>query len=79
MKEIEGHLDGWAPSFDEYYLYELWENYRILPHSGGWLDQPVWVHELYRKAGLFDEYLTLNSKLPSAAGMPSLRDIAKGP
>jgi hypothetical protein len=36
----------------------------VLPYQGGWLDQPLWVHRLFNKCGLFDEYLDLDQKLP---------------
>lgn len=70
MREIETALNGWCPSVDEYVLYELWEAHRILPYAGGWLDQPLSIHRLFNNCGLWDEWLKLNQKLPSAKGLP---------
>lgn len=76
MAEIKTYLEGWGPDLDEYYLYELWKEDRILPYAGGWLDQPVWIHTLFNNCALWDEWLTLNSKLPSTKGLKSFNDIA---
>jgi hypothetical protein len=76
MLEIECELEGWGPDLEDYYLYELWYHRKILPYSGGWMDQPLWVHRLFNRCGLLDEYQGLNKKLPDAKGMPSLRDLA---
>jgi hypothetical protein len=75
---IKDELQGWAASDDEYALYELWISTRILPYAGGWLDQPVRIHELFRKCALADELETINHKRPSTANVPSFDQLAGG-
>lgn len=74
MLEIERWLEEWCPSIDEYRAYEVWENYRVLPYAGGWLDQPESIHRLFSNCALWDEYLRLNSELPKLAGLPSFEN-----
>jgi hypothetical protein len=75
---IKEELQGWAVSADEYVLYELWVTDRILHYAGGWLDQPLRIHELFRKCALADELETINHKRPSTANVPSFDTIAGG-
>lgn len=75
---IKEELQGWAVSDAEYTLYEHWITLRILPYAGGWLDQPVRIHELFRKCALADELETINHNRPSTANVPSFNQLAGG-
>lgn len=67
---------GWAPTDEEYTLYELWDKHQILPYAGGWLDQPLRIHELFRKCALADELEHINHARPSTEGLPSFEKLA---
>lgn len=40
-------------------------NYVVLPYSGGWLEQPAWVHRDFTLLKLLLEYHYTNLQLPS--------------
>ena len=65
MMAIKKELTGWCPTDIEIQVYEVWAAHKILPFAGGWLDQPEWVYELFRKHGLLDELVRLNNNLRS--------------
>lgn len=83
MKSIERQLEGWCPEggYQSYQLYELMieSNYAILPHAGGWLDQPAWYLRDVRKFMLMDEYARLNQQLPDAPGRGAPQSNASVP
>lgn len=61
--KVKRELDGWAPTDTEWSAYEVWREHKILPYAGGWLEQPVSAYELFRRCGLLEELVKLNSGL----------------
>ena len=77
MRDIVEAIKGYVPKGgnQSLNLWELWQDTRVLPFAGGWLDQPAWVLDDFNYFDLLHEWHYYNAKLSDATGLPTFNQL----
>jgi hypothetical protein len=80
LKRLSEALRDWAHDGDlaAYELYDLCRalDWKVLPVSGGWLDQPAWFVEAVKKFSAMERWVRLNDEiLADTSGLPSVEGL----
>jgi hypothetical protein len=84
IRELRAALKGWVPEggMESMRLWEMFTEFKILPYSGGWLDQPGWfrrdVEMFMMKAELARHLEKLPKPKPGMAKMGQLTGAGNG-
>lgn len=79
-RELNDALRDWGMWGDGNAVFDAWckwNDYRVLPFAGGWLDQPEWIRDDFNTLDLLEAWHMLQKDKPAAPKL-SIFDKLKG-